>query len=347
MRIFFHRIGTPQRDDELVYGAPEPDWFPYATVSDDGRYLIIFIERGTAENQLHLLDLTEPGDGFRPLVPDFASKAIMVGNVGTTCYLVTDYAAERQRLVAVDLGRPGREHWREIIGESSDTLLAAHFYGGTFVCHYLRDAHSVLRVHALDGAHVRDIPLPGFASVAENAVTLPAIKGSPGSDMIHFEVTSFTESGAIWSHDLRAGQTTLIRPSAAKFDSAAFVTEQVHAPSADGTPVPMFLTRRGLAADGKRRCCFTPTAGSTSRSRPVPSRSGRRGWTRAACSRSRTCAAAASSAVPGTRPGVLGSKQNVFDDFCGRAVSGRRRLVPAGASRSPAGLTGDCWSARA
>ena len=111
---------------------------------------------------------TDPAAGFRPLVPDFASKAIVVTSVGTTFYLVTDHAAERNRLVAVDLAAPGRENWREVIPEAADTLLEAHFFGGRLVCHYLRDAHSVLRVHALDGAYLGDIPVPAMSSLGRH-----------------------------------------------------------------------------------------------------------------------------------------------------------------------------------
>ena len=334
LRIFFHRIGTPQRDDELVFAAAESDWTPYATVSDDGRYLIIFIERGTAENQLHVLDLAEPGAGLRALVPDFASKAVLVTSLGTTFYLLTDYAAERQRLVAVDLGRPGRADWREVVPETSDTLLAAHFYGGAFVCHYLRDAHSVLRVHALDGAHVRDIALPGFASVAKAGVrlpaTLPAITGSPDRDVIHFEVTSFTESGAILSHDLPTGQTTVIRPSAAKFDAAAYVTEQVHAPSADGTLVPMFLTRRrDLAADGNAPVLLYGYGGFDIAITPGFSPLWAAWLDRGGLLAVANLRGGGEFGRAWHEAGVLGRKQNVFDDFCGCA----RWLAAAGWSR--------------
>jgi prolyl oligopeptidase len=330
LRIFFHRVGMPQRDDELVFAAAEPDWFPYATVSDDGRYLIIFIERGTAENQLHVLDLAAPGASFRPLVPDFASKAIVVTNVGTTFYLLTDHAAERQRLVAVDLDRPGRPDWREIIGETGDTLLAAHFFGRALVCHYLRDAHSVLRVHALDGAQVREIPLPGFASLAEGGAGLPAVKGSPDSDVIYFEVTSFTESGAIWSHDVPAGLTTVIRPSAARFDTDSYVTEQVLAPSADGTPVPMFLTRcRDLAADGNPPVLLYAYGGFDIAITPAFSALWAAWLDRGGLLAVANLRGGGEFGQAWHEAGVLGRKQNVFDDFCGCT----RWLAAAGCSR--------------
>jgi prolyl oligopeptidase len=245
-RIFFHRIGTHQDDDQLTFeGLDESDWLPYAEVSDDGRFLIITIEKGSAfENQLRVLDLQDPAAEVRILVGDFESVNVAVTTAGTTFYLVTDYGAERKRLVAVDLDRPSRDDWREVIGETEETLQGVYFFGGHFVCHYLRDARSVLRVHAMDGSHVRDIPLPGIASLDLDSRLRWAISGRPRSDLMHFKVTSYTESGSLWSHQLSTGRTSLLTPSSMGIDPGAYLTEQVFIDSADGTKVPMFLTRR-------------------------------------------------------------------------------------------------------
>ena len=253
-RIFLHRLGKPQADDELVFSAPdEPDWIPYAEVSDDGRFLVLTVSKGAVlENQLLVLDLDDPDGTWRPLVGDFESSNQAVTNAGTTFYLVTDYGAERKRLVAVDLDQPGRENWREVIGEAPETLENVSFLGGYFVCHYLKDAHSVLRVHAIDGAHVRDIPLPGIASLGLDPQLNWALAGRAQSDLMHFATTTFTDPGSIWSHRLSTGQTEIIERAAAAIDPGSYVTEQVFAESADGTRVPMFLTRhRDLAADGQ------------------------------------------------------------------------------------------------
>jgi prolyl oligopeptidase len=245
-RVFFHRLGDRQGDDQLAFATPDqPEWLHSASVTDDGRFVVMSVSRGTfPESQLHVLDLDRPDAGFRPLVGDFASRVSVVTNVGSTFYLVTDYQAERSRLVAVDLADPGRDHWREVVPEAEHTLLDAHFFGGRLVCHYLRHATSVLRVVSLDGAHIRDIPLPGIAALAESFRQDPGIQGRADSDLMHFKVASFTDSGSLWSHHLGTGETTLVSPAAAAVDPDAFVTEQVFATSADGTRIPVFLSRR-------------------------------------------------------------------------------------------------------
>ena len=257
-RILFHRIGMPQDADEVVFAAPgEPGWMPYAEVTDDGRFLVVTIERAAGlETRLRVLDLQDPAAHLRPLVGDFESVIVVVTSVGTTFCRVTDHDAERRRLVAADVESAGRGNWREVIGESDGTLESACHYGGRLVRHYLRDARSVLRVHALDGSYLRDIPLPGLASLAagDRVAHRWAISGRARSDSMHFKATSFTGSGAIWQHDLAAGRTRQVEPSSARIDPAGFVTEQVFATSADGTRVPVFLTRRrDVRPDGQVR----------------------------------------------------------------------------------------------
>jgi len=253
LRIFLHRLGTPQADDELVFEAPDqPEWLPHAAVSDDGRFVVISITRGTRpEHQVHVLDIDDPCSGPRKLVGDFASKALVVTNRGTTFYVLTDHEADRQRIVAVDLDDPGRDGWREVIPEVEDPLIEAHFYGGRLVCHYLHHATSVLRVHELDGSWVRDIALPHLASLAGDALENECVKGRSTSERIGFEVTSFTESGSLFAHDLSTGETRLVRPSSARIDAGKFETEQVFVTSGDGTRIPVFLSRRrDLSASG-------------------------------------------------------------------------------------------------
>jgi prolyl oligopeptidase len=255
-RILQHRIGTPQDADEVVFAAPdEPDWLPYARVTEDGRFLVVTVERAAGdETQVRVRDLHDPEAEWLPLIGDFESVNVVVTSIDTTFYLVTDFGAERKRLVAVDLESPGRESWREVIGESDETLDSAFHYGGQLVCHYLQDAHSVLRVHALDGSYRSSIPLAGIASLSSDRQDRWAISGRATSVLMHLKATSFTESGAIWQHNLATGETQQIEPSSARINPADFVTEQEFVTSADGTRVPVFLTRRrDVLPDGQVR----------------------------------------------------------------------------------------------
>jgi prolyl oligopeptidase len=244
-KVRFHRLGAPQAEDEIVFEAPqEPEWISRAIVSDDGRFVVITTSTGSApETQLRVLDREDPARGLQTLVPDFSSKASYVTNVGTTFYLLTDDRAERQRVVAVDLDDPARERWRDAVAESEALLLAAKVCGGRLVCHYLKDACSQLTVFDLDGVHIRDIPVPAVSSLLPGHDDA-GFEGSADSAVVHFVVTSFTDSGSLWAHDLDSGETRRIRPPTARIDSDAFVSEQVFVTADDGARIPLFLTRR-------------------------------------------------------------------------------------------------------
>ncbi|HVA21341.1 MAG TPA: prolyl oligopeptidase family serine peptidase [Candidatus Micrarchaeia archaeon] len=246
-RVWLHRLGHRQADDELLFEAPDhPDWLPDATVSDDGRFVVISIARGTfPETQVRVLDLLDPERGLRSLVADFESTATVVAALGSTFLLVTDHLAGRQRVMAVDLESPDRERWRPVIPECPDTLVTAHHVGEHLVCHYLRDASSVLRVHDLAGRPLHEVPVPPASSVTQ-------VSGRPRADLVHFGSTSFTDSGSLWAHDLGSGCTRLVRPPAAAIDPRALATEHILVTSPDGTRIPLFLTRRrDLAPTGE------------------------------------------------------------------------------------------------
>jgi prolyl oligopeptidase len=317
--IRFHRIGTLQEEDELVFAAPEePDWFPEPAVSHDDRYLMISIQRGTGpQSQVLVLDFQQPQTGYRPLVFGFEAKAVVVTNVGSTFVVLTDDAAARGRIVSIDLGDPERCQWTEVVPEQAETLLEAHFCGGKLLCHYLRDAHSALRVHELDGTYVGDIPVPGLVSVAGSRHEESGIEGRPGSDVVHFRVTSFAESGALWWHNLQTAETGLLRPSTAAIDPDDFVSEQVFVTTDDGTEVPMFLTRRrDVAATGEVPVLLYGYGGfdiaiTPSFSIPVLVWMERGGLFAVANLRG-----GGEYGRPWHDAGKLAQKQHVFDDFC-------------------------------
>jgi len=314
-RIMRHVLGAPQSTDTLVFTAPDqPEWIPHASRTDDGRFLIVTISRGTfQESQLHVLDMTAPDATLRPLVDDFASSAEVVGNVGETFYLCTDADAERHRVVAVDLNDPARSRWREVVPETSDTLLEAHLFGQRLVAHYLHDAHSRLAVLELDGTPVRDVELPGIATVTE-------LSGRHDRDIVHFALTSFSDSGSLWRHDLTSGETVCISEPAARIDADAIVTEQVFVSSADGTRVPVFLVhRRDVVPTGDVPVLLYGYGGFNIPVTPT-----------FAASRAVWVERGGVFAVANLRgggeygrawydAGRLAHKQNVFDDFCAAA----------------------------
>ena len=323
-RIMFHRVGTPASADALEYEAPDqPDWIPHAGVTDDARFLVVTVTRGTGtETLVWVRDLAGSGP-LTPLAGEFEARDEVIDHAGAGELLVlTDRGAERGRVVRA---RPGADpaDWTEVVAESGDTLLDVRLYGGRLVCHYLHDAQSVLRVFELSGRPVGDIPVPPAASVTE-------LSGRAASPLIHFQVMSYVESGAIWSHDLESGATALVRPSAARFQSNDYVTEQVFMPSADGTRVPVFLTRAAShVPDGDAAVLLYGYGGFNVPVTPVFSPTFAAWLDRGGILAVANLRGGGEYGRAWHEAGRLALKQNVFDDFAACA----RGLVASGWTR--------------
>lgn len=330
--IRFHALGTPQAEDQVAYDAPsEPEWEPWAGVSDDGRYLVVAITKGTApETRTEIFDLEAPSAPATVLVPDFSCQTWVVANLGTTFFLITDDQAERRRVVAVDLERPGREHWREVIPEQAAVLRGAAHCGGKLVCHYLEDACSRLRAYEFDGAPGQEVAVPATSSVGAQIERSVEIVGRPEDPVFYFACESFTDPGSIWSHNLATGSTSLVQASTLALDLGETVTELVFVTASDGARVPMFLTRRSdLARDGEAPALLYGYGGFDIAITPSFNRADalfvrRGGLLATACLRG-----GGEYGRSWHNAGRLQNKQRVFDDFCDCA----RWLASSGWSR--------------
>ncbi|HTV10511.1 MAG TPA: prolyl oligopeptidase family serine peptidase [Acidimicrobiales bacterium] len=331
-RIFLHRLGTAQDDDELVFEAPEePEWLPFVMVSDDGRFVIIHVTIGTApETRVEVVDLEAPGAGLRPLVDDFASLARVIGNVGETFLVLTDDDAERHRIVAVELRAPDRANWREIVPERGALLLGARTCGGHIVCHYLQDACSRLVIFDMEGNQVRDLDIPPVVAVAAR-YDESGIVGHAQKDLFQFELRSFADPGTLWSHNVKTGESKVLRRSLARIRPDQMVCEEVFVVASDGAGIPLFLTRRhDLHPNGEVPVLLYGYGGFNVPITPDFNRSDalfveRGGLLAVACLRG-----GGEYGKSWYEAGRLANKQRVFDDFCDCA----RWLVSSGWSTS-------------
>jgi prolyl oligopeptidase len=250
-KLYYHRLGTPQSRDVLVYQRPDqPDWGVGADVTDDGRYAVVYLSEGTdPRNRIYVIDLRSPAApkiGATPLklFDRFDAAYTYVGNTGRTFYFSTTKDAPKGRVIAVDLAKPGESHWRSVIPESRDVLQGVEHVGGRLVARYLQDAKSSVRIFGLDGAPAGELQLPGIGYVSE-------LRGRPESPELFFTFTSFLDAPSVYRHDLASGKTTVHKAPELPVDASRYETRQLFYTSRDGTRIPMFVThRKGMALDG-------------------------------------------------------------------------------------------------
>lgn len=246
-KLCYHRLGTPQSADRLVYERPDQkEWGFGADVTEDGRYLVIHVWKGTyPENGVFYQDLGMSDAPMVELLSQFDAGYTFVGNDGPLFYFLTDLDAPMSRLIAIDVTQPGRSFWKEIVPESADALQQVTLVGGHLVALYLHDAHSQVHVFDRGGRRLRTVDLPGLG-------TVDGFGGRQDDPETFFRFTGFTTPFTVYRYDVASGQNTLFRSPKVGFDPADYVTEQVFCRSKDGTRIPLFLShKRGLVRNGK------------------------------------------------------------------------------------------------
>jgi len=246
-KIYYHRLGTPQTDDALVYHRPEqPTWNVNGSVTDDGRYLIIYIGDGTTSRKTRVAykDLNEPYGMPVDLIDNFDASNFMIYNDGPIFYFQTDYKAPRARVVAVDIRNPNRENWKTVVPEAASTLENVGYTGNLLICHYLRDARTQVKMFRLDGRFVREVEFPGIG-------TALGFGGRPTDTETFFTFTSFNSPGRTYRYDLITGKSDLFHEPKVRFNPDDYVVQQIFYKSKDGTKIPMFIShKKGLELNG-------------------------------------------------------------------------------------------------
>ncbi len=247
--LYYHRLGTPQDADVLVYATPDhPEYGHAAEVTSDGRYAVITSSIGTdGRHEVHVIDLARrarSGWKPRPLISGFEHDWKLVDSTGSTLWFVTNWQAPRFRLVAMNLASRKPE-WREFVRQTDETLLQAAIIGDKLVLSYLKDAASRALILDLNGRGAKSLALSGLG-------TASGFRGRPGDPETFYSFTSFNQPAAIYRLDLASGKTKAFARPPLTFEPKLFAIDQRFFTSKDGTRVPMFIVRKkAIAAAGK------------------------------------------------------------------------------------------------
>ena len=249
--LYYHRVGTSQSDDKLIYERKDlPTWFISGSTTEDGRYLLIFMAKGSDNNnRLYFTDLGNPekpqiGAPVKPLVEQDDAEFNAFGSDKSTLYLRTDKDAPNRKVIALDVHHPEPSAWKTIVPEAKESIEAMAFVGGRILTQYLVDVKSKLSVWGLDGKSLGEVELPGVGTVA-------ALGGRADSPEILFSFSSPLFPTTVFAYDPASKTRTPFEAPTPPIDVAQYETKQLFAPSKDGTRVPFFLTaRKNLTLDG-------------------------------------------------------------------------------------------------
>ncbi|MES3020177.1 MAG: prolyl oligopeptidase family serine peptidase [Pseudomonadota bacterium] len=245
-KLYYHKVGTAQSADTLVYGRPDQkEWMFSAEVSDDGRYLIITSSKDTSPKyRIFYKDLTRADAPVVALIDAHEAAYEFIDNDGPVFMFKTDSKAPRSRIVAIDTRKPAPANWKQIVAESKQTMVGANILNQQLVVEYLADARSMVKLFSLKGKPVREISLPGIGSAA-------GFDGKRGESETFYSFTGYTNPTTIYRMDLKSGKSSVFRQPKVDFDPSGYETRQQFFTSRDGTRVPMFIvSKKGLKLDG-------------------------------------------------------------------------------------------------
>ena len=314
-QVWYHKLGTPQSQDQLIFeDKTQPLRYYGASVTEDERYLFIYVSQGTYGTQILYKDLTKPDSKLALLFKGFDYEYGVIDNVGSKILVSTNHGAPNNHIVSVDLANYNPDmdmtkSWKVLVPETTSLLEGASTAGGKLFLNYLQDVSTHIYQYTYEGVKELEIPLPAIG-------TAGGFGGYRDDKEVFFTFTSFTYPPTIYRYDIATKKAVEFRGSKVKFNPNDFVTEQVFYPSKDGTKVPMFIVyKKGLEKNGKNPTLLYAYGGFNANMNP--------GFSAARLAMLEQGAVYALANIRGGgeygeawhKAGMLLKKQNVFDDF--------------------------------
>ena len=245
-KVYYHKIGTPQEEDILVYeDSNHPLYFHSVELSDDESTLFLYMAGAGSGNGLKIKDLTKENSPWITVAESQDYLVQPLDKVGDKLYIYTSKDAPKNRIVTTPLSAPQPENWVDLVPETANVLSNVQFAGGNMILTYDQDAANHAYLTDMNGKTIREIELPTYGTVY--------FTSDPDNPEVFYKFTSFTYPGTVYSYDMKSGKSKEIAQSAPEgFVPDDYVTEQVFYTSTDGTKVPMFIVRRkDLKKDGQ------------------------------------------------------------------------------------------------
>lgn len=347
-KVFYHKIGTNQKDDKLIYEDTKNAMrYVSASLTEDERFLVLNIGEGTDGTEIKIKDLTDKkATDFSTIVTGFKTNAGVVTNVENKILLVTNSDAPNNKVILLDPENPDPKHWKTIIPEKKEPLTEISTGGGKLFISYLKDASTEVQQYTMDGKLEQHIKLPGVG-------TASGFGSKADQDFFIYTFTSFTYPATTFKYDIKTGVSTLYKKSEVNFNPEDFETKQVFYTSKDGTKVPMFIVhKKGIVLNGNNPTCLYAYGGFNISLTPGFALTNLPFLENGGIYCVANLRGGAEYGEDWHRAGMLSKKQNVFDDFIAAAeylikekYTNPKRLAIRGGSNGGL-LVGACMTQR-
>ena len=243
-KIYYHKIGTAQSEDELYFSNPaEPLRFYQLDINEEETLAFLYEDGADVGNNLYVKDLRVEGAEFVQMTADMKNSCLPLESEGDNIYLFTNLGAPMNKVVVTNVKNPSYSNWKDLIPESDCVLEDASFVGGKIIASYLKDASTHAWLYDIDGTRLQEIKLPGVGTAG--------FSGKKEEPWCFYSYSSFTTPGTIYSFDLASGESSVYCQPKTNFDLSDYDVEQIFFESKDGTSIPMFVThKKNVKLDG-------------------------------------------------------------------------------------------------
>ncbi len=311
--VFYHEMGCDPSEDKVIWGdGYKPGDIIYTNLSENGRYLLLIAMHGWSHTEIHFKDLQSDGP-IRSITGEFeANFSASVG--GDTLFLYTNLDAPNYRIFSVDFANPSFEDWHEIIPQNEEAVLnGMYLAGGKIFLNYLRNVNTEIRIASPQGEILSEIALPSLG-------TASGPSGRWSSEEAFYTFSSFHIPSTTYRYNTASGEQDLWYRSPVKVDSESIQINQIWYDSKDGTSIPMFLVhRKGLELDGENPVYLTGYGGFNVSRRPVFSVEAIAWVEHGGIYALPNLRGGSEFGEEWHQAGMLGNKQNVFNDFIAAA----------------------------
>ena len=243
-KLYYHKLGTPQSEDILVFGGEKKYRYVGSSVTEDNRYLIISASKSTSGNMLFIKNLNQADKPLVTVLDSFESDTYLIDNEGSTLYFVTNLNAPNKKIVRVDANNPQPSNWADVIPEA-DHVLSPSKGAGYFFAEYMIDAISKVYQYDYQGNAIREVALPGLGSAG-------SFGGKKEQKTLYFSFSNYYTPNSYFSYDPKTGETTPYWTPEIAFSAEDYESKQIFYTSKDGTKVPMIITyKKGTVLNGK------------------------------------------------------------------------------------------------
>lgn len=243
-KLYYHKLGTSQKEDQIIFGQEQKRRYVGGYVSEDGRYLFISAANTTSGNELYMQDLQNPNSKIVAIDVNEKTDSGVIHVADDQLFIVTNFEAPNKRVVVTNVQNPTVANWKDLIAETENVLSPS--VGANYIfANYMIDAISQIKQYDLQGKLVREIALPGPGSAG-------GLGGKIDDETLYYSFTNYTTPGTIFSFDPKSGASAIYQQPKVAFDSDAYESKQIFYNSKDGTRIPMIIThKKGLVLDGK------------------------------------------------------------------------------------------------